>query len=182
MTKSKIKSNAEALGRGDQNLPDDLAGTAFVTPNLRNSGGGPQKRYAPNLATVYLAPPAELNDAERKVWNVIVRSRPPAWFTIDQVDLIKQYVLCVVQADDVTKLLRKVDPIKQGIAYVRLTNVRTKLIYNMGALSKALRIAPSSVHSKEAAGALRNRRTAGITTGKKQREDDPLPGAKPWET
>jgi len=90
------------------------------------------------------APPHDLSKAEAKVWDTIVRCRPPEYFEPACHDLLRDYCRHVAAADEIARLIRETDP-NDLDRYEQLLTLGVKQTNAMVTLSVKLRLAPAHV-------------------------------------
>jgi hypothetical protein len=88
------------------------------------------------------APPRELSDAEKELWQRIVRSRRPGWFSGSEA-ILRSYVLSTVHCQQLEAQLRAMTPGATG-PYERLARLHRQAVTQCASLARGLRLMVSS--------------------------------------
>ena len=110
-----------------------------------------------------VAPGDNLNDAERAIWEDVVRSKPAEWFGKDTAPLLSEYCRAAVQLENLAVDLERTRTIPELDKVLAMRDRESKrLLY----IATKLRLTPQSQYTPKSAA------TANRTVGN---------GRKPWE-
>lgn len=135
---------------------------------------GKKSQAALELASVTALPltervgaPDDLTDAEKEVWNRIVKSKPSDWFTDGDAPLLADYCRNIVRQANLAKAINGYKTIPRGkkyTSYSRLLNDSAAISRTLKAAATALRLTQQSRYTPK----------AGATATKK-------PQMQPWQ-
>lgn len=94
--------------------------------------------------------PDDLNEAEAKIWQSVVDSRPSEWFAADNAPLLKEYVRAAVMCDEIAvRLSSESDASEQR----RLLRMRDRESHRLAFLATKMRLTQQSRYTPHSAAA-----------------------------
>lgn len=98
----------------------------------------------------YLPAPKILSAEERKLWDVVVKARPPTYFRPDQATLLVTYVRGYCELEELQRAAKKVHKLEAPNAYYNLTRAEVSRTSALALLARALRISPEYMYRSSA--------------------------------
>lgn len=123
-----------------------------------------------SVATNEIGPrpvPADLDEAEARIWRAVVESKPREWFGEDSAPLLREYVRAVCMCDELEPEIKRLrEPGQDKHALKMVLDMRDKESRRASSLATRLRLTQQSRYTPQAAGTA-NKRAA---------------GKRPWQT